>query len=104
MRLCIEEICERYGISMNQLSDQCGIDQPALSDYNRGKRNPTLNTIDRIASSIGVPIHDLIPDRNDVDRDVEWFLQFSVEERLRMAERDRQANQVLRKAGSGEDA
>jgi DNA-binding Xre family transcriptional regulator len=45
---------ERQGISATELADRVGIDPAALSRLENGKHgNPTLRTVDRIATALG---------------------------------------------------
>ncbi len=96
MRLRIREICNRFGLTASELADRCGVAQPALSDYDLGKRNPTLKTMQKIAGPLGISVRELIEERDDIDRDIDWFLSFPLEERLRISERDSTEIDTLR--------
>lgn len=96
-RLRISEICESLGITMGELAEACGILRPTLSAYNRGRRNPTLKAIRRIAESIGVRMSELIDEENDeIDDRLRWFSKLSLEERLRYGLAHRKVIQRLR--------
>lgn len=95
MRLRIQELCKKYDLNISELAERCGVAQPALSDYNRGKRNPTLDTIAKIAGPFDVPARELIDEPDEIDRNIKWFSRFSPKERLMIAERDTRETQHL---------
>jgi transcriptional regulator with XRE-family HTH domain len=96
-RLRISEICDSLGITMGDLAEACGIPRPTLSAYNRGRRNPSLRAIRRIAESIGVRMTDLIDEENEeIDEQLRWFSKFSLEERLRYGLAHRKVIEHLR--------
>ena len=59
MRLLREER-ERQKISMNQLAERSGLSQPMISFLERGIRNPTLETLLRIAHVLKVDLGSVI--------------------------------------------
>ena len=50
----IQEIRNKKGITQDQLSEKVGISPKYLSSIERGKENPTLNTILKLAQSLDV--------------------------------------------------
>ena len=48
----IQEIRNKKGITQDQLSEKAGISSKYLSSIERGKENPTLNTILKLARSL----------------------------------------------------
>ena len=50
----IQEIRNKKGITQDQLSEKVGISSKYLSSIERGKENPTLNTILKLAQSLEV--------------------------------------------------
>ena len=50
----IQEIRNKKGITQDQLSEKVGISSKYLSSIERGKENPTLNTILKMARSLDV--------------------------------------------------
>jgi transcriptional regulator with XRE-family HTH domain len=50
----IKEIRNKKGITQDQLSEKVGISSKYLSSIERGKENPTLNTILKLAQSLDV--------------------------------------------------
>jgi transcriptional regulator with XRE-family HTH domain len=58
-RLLREERIRR-GISMNRLAEKSGLSQAMVSYVERGIRNPTLDTLLRIAGALNVDLSGLI--------------------------------------------
>ena len=54
-RTNMKEMREEGGISQQELSQLTGIKQPQLSELERGKTNPQLATIAKIAEALEVP-------------------------------------------------
>ena len=50
----IQEIRNKKGLTQDQLSEKVGISSKYLSSIERGKENPTLNTILKLAGSLDV--------------------------------------------------
>ena len=50
----IREIRNKKGITQDQLSEKVGVSSKYLSSIERGKENPTLNTILKLAQSLDV--------------------------------------------------
>jgi transcriptional regulator with XRE-family HTH domain len=53
LRLPIQGWCDALGISQVALARRAGITSSVISDYSRGRRNPTLNSIAALAKAIG---------------------------------------------------
>jgi transcriptional regulator with XRE-family HTH domain len=49
-----------HGWAQEQLSEAAGLDRTYISGLERGHRNPTLSTQERIAVALGCPLADLI--------------------------------------------
>jgi len=56
----LQEERERRGISKYTLSAQCGLAQQTISYMERGLRQPSFETILRIADGIGVNLEDVL--------------------------------------------
>ena len=52
----------RLGISQHQLAERADVDHTYVSGLERGLRNPTLLTQDKIATALGVSLARLISD------------------------------------------
>lgn len=57
MNLRIKELCREKNITLSELAIKMGIKQESLSRAING--NPTLETLQKIASALNVPISDL---------------------------------------------
>jgi transcriptional regulator with XRE-family HTH domain len=51
---------ENRRLSMNQVAERAGISQQMVSYVERGMRNPTLDTLLRMSSAIGIDLVDVI--------------------------------------------
>ena len=51
---------ERRGLSMNLVAERAGLSQQMVSYVEREMRNPTLETLLRIAAAIGVDLVDVL--------------------------------------------
>jgi len=60
MDLRIKEICNNKNITMKQLADNLGIAATSLS--RSLNNNPTLETLEKIANALNVPISSLFAD------------------------------------------
>ena len=80
-KLEILKVCRRRGISMNQLAGRCGIPQPSLSRYQKGRSDITLRQMNRIADALSCRISDLL----------EAGLDFSVRHRDRIRQLEKEA-------------
>ena len=58
----IREARKKLGLTQNALARRLGIPYQGISQYERGTRNPKLETLNRIADSLGVPLSQLLPD------------------------------------------
>jgi len=52
-KLPIQDWCDALGISQVALARRAGITSSVISDYSRGRRNPTLKSISALAKAIG---------------------------------------------------
>ena len=57
MKLRVKEICKSKGLTMAQLAEMLGIGKDTISRNVNG--NPTLETLEKIATTLGVPVSDL---------------------------------------------
>lgn len=54
----IAEIRKSLGISQEELAFRCGVHRTYIGAIERGEKSPTLNTIQRLANGLNVPIND----------------------------------------------
>lgn len=60
----IKNARKKAGLSQAELGDLLGVTQAMISSYEKGVRNPKLETVRKIADALGVYISDLIVDWN----------------------------------------
>jgi transcriptional regulator with XRE-family HTH domain len=61
--LNLQRLRREKGLSQEELADLASIHQTYLSGVERGKRNPTITVLQRIAKALGVDIQDLVQQR-----------------------------------------
>lgn len=61
MNTKIRELRHRQGMSQKMLAARCGSDREWLSRLESGRHAPTLSTLQRVATALGVPLVDLLP-------------------------------------------
>lgn len=52
----IKEIRLQQGLTQRQLGEKCGILEPNIRKYELGKANPKFETLQKIATALGVPV------------------------------------------------
>ena len=52
-------------MSMKDLAEVCGLTPMAISNYESGKRQPDMDTINKLATALGVHVVDFLTSRND---------------------------------------
>ena len=62
MSLKVKEVCKQKGITITQLAEKLNIKQESLSRAING--NPTLETMQKIASALDIPITELFENSN----------------------------------------
>jgi transcriptional regulator with XRE-family HTH domain len=58
--LAVRAARREHGWAQEQLSEAAGLDRTYISGLERGQRNPTLTTQERIAMALGCSLADLI--------------------------------------------
>ncbi len=56
----VRTIRKQKGLSQEDLADICGIHRTYLGAIERAERNVTLNTLELLAASLGIPAVDLL--------------------------------------------
>ncbi|MEY8609032.1 helix-turn-helix transcriptional regulator [uncultured Parabacteroides sp.] len=59
MQLRIKEVLKEKKITVVSLANSVGMAQPSMSNIVNGKSTPSLETLDKIADVIGVPVTEL---------------------------------------------
>ena len=72
MRFRILELCKEVGINQTELADKIGLSRVGLSKSIYG--NPTVDTLERIATALNVDITDLFK-KNDSGEDVNGYIK-----------------------------
>lgn len=105
-RLPIREWCDALGIAQAALATRAGMTPAVISDYARGRRNPTLRSLEALARAIGrapweflrgpLPGEGLPTEEEARAENVEWFQRLTPSQRARAAEGSRRFAQRAR--------
>ena len=62
MKLCerLRELRQERHLRLKDVADQAGISVPYLSDLERGRTNPSLDTLQTLAKAYGLTVHDVL--------------------------------------------
>lgn len=63
MNIRVKEICKEQGITIGELADRMQMVRESLSRAING--NPTLETLEKIANALGVPVTELFDKSSD---------------------------------------
>jgi transcriptional regulator with XRE-family HTH domain len=66
--LNLQRLRREKGLSQEELADRAQIHQTYLSGVERGRRNPTIVVLQRIAEALGADITDVVERRRQGDR------------------------------------
>ena len=99
VRLPIQDWCDALGISQVALARRAGITTSVLSDYSRGRRNPTLKSIAALATAIGrepweflrgpLPGEGLPTEDESRAANLAWFRKLTPSQKARASETSR---------------
>jgi len=53
----VRQLRERAGVTQAELAKRSGVAQPAISDYERGRKRPTLSTLQRLAAAVDLDFY-----------------------------------------------
>lgn len=67
MELRLKEILAQKGITLKDFASTSGISQSNLSNYINGNISPTLDTLKKIASYLGIDVVELFREKEDVE-------------------------------------
>lgn len=87
----IRKLRKEKGLTQKQLGELCGIADSNIRKYESGKQNPKLETLQKIAKALDVPITALRADILPDIRSVSAIVQSSAEVMKNMAENSNQA-------------
>ena len=64
--LNLRRLRKKLGISQEDLAEKCGLHRTYVGAIERSERNITLQTLEKLAESLGVSPHDLLKEHSDV--------------------------------------
>lgn len=67
MELRLKEILSQKGITLKDFAAMSGISQSNLSNYINGNISPTLDTLKKIATHLGIDLVELFKEKEDVE-------------------------------------
>ena len=67
MELRLKEILAQKGITLKDFAASSGISQSNLSNYINGNISPTLDTLKKIATHLGIDVVELFKEKDDVE-------------------------------------
>jgi len=56
----IKRMRDEQGISQEELADRAGVHRTFISQIERAVKNPTVQSLDRIAKGLGVPLTEIV--------------------------------------------
>jgi transcriptional regulator with XRE-family HTH domain len=62
----LRKLRKKIGISQEDLAEKCGLHRTYIGAIERSERNITLQTLEKLAESLGVLPQDLLKDYSDV--------------------------------------
>lgn len=60
---------KKAGMTQEELGSKLGVSGSSIAQWENDLRNPKLDTLQRIASALGVPVQELISDWEAVDKE-----------------------------------
>ncbi|WP_158098255.1 helix-turn-helix transcriptional regulator [Faecalibacterium sp. An192] len=60
---------KKAGMTQEELGKKIGVSGSSMAQWENDLRNPKLDTLQRIAAALGVPVQDLISDWEAVDKE-----------------------------------
>ena len=69
--LRIKEVCKEKGVKIMDLSTMIGVSQTNTSNIINGKVNPSLETLEKIASALNVKITELFEEPTNINGYIE---------------------------------
>ena len=62
----LRELRKKRGLTQEQLSEKASMDVKYLGNIERGKENPTLATLEKLAEALSVKLHQLLNVENEL--------------------------------------
>lgn len=64
--MLIEAMKKQKRMTQTELAIAVGVTQPSISDYESGKKRPTIDTAKKLADALGCTVDDLLKDAKAV--------------------------------------
>lgn len=64
--MLIEAMRKQKRMTQTELAIAVGVTQPSISDYESGKKRPTIDTAKKLADALGCTVDDLLKDAKAV--------------------------------------
>lgn len=61
--LNIHKLRKMRGLSQAELAERAGLSQPSIGAIEAGRKSPTLRTLEKIASALGISVSDLLEEQ-----------------------------------------
>lgn len=71
----LKDIRETLKLNQSQFADKIGISQAAISQFEDGKRVPSIESLDRIATALGMSVQSLLTDQTTDNNERQKLLQ-----------------------------
>ena len=65
----ILRLLNEKGVSANKLSVECGLNNAAITEWKKGKCNPSVKALEKIAKYFGLPLSYFYEEHNDVSKE-----------------------------------
>ncbi|CAB1249751.1 helix-turn-helix domain-containing protein [Clostridium sp. MT-14] len=89
----IRKIREANKLGLNETARRAGISAGYLSSLERGeKKNPSMDSLKKIADALGVSVNDFFDDKYNINEDNEFNPTLSVKEQKKL---DKQAQDIV---------
>ena len=83
----LQEARRRAGLTQAELARRAGVPQSTVAKIERGRRDPSLSTLERLVRAAGFELRIQLAPRDDHDRQlIDVMLDLTPEERLRSLE------------------
>lgn len=78
----IREYRKKAGLSQKELGQKLDVSQQHIAQYESGKRTPKLDTIQKIADALSIPVNAFIAlDQNHTDEELMQFVELYLQQR-----------------------
>lgn len=84
----LRTVRENLNLNQSQFADKLGISQAAVSQFEDGKRIPSIDTLDKIATTLNMSIQSLLSE-DDTDDDVRKKLMQDIQGKLDILNNDK---------------